>query len=708
MNSELLDLAQRIGSALFNGVYQGALVVLVVWLAFRFIRKLSATTRHAIGFIALLVVGILPVLHFANSFSRSAQPADAAVNLKANDSALESETVASSSLWNFDSMNLAEDLEVPAAVPRVGETEVSDQPTIGSEIVAEPVSESRWAGFSSLIERVTPHALFREIPPMAIVSVVGGVMVIVFWRLLRLLTQSVSLWRLKAQGEDVDQPTKNIFDQTMEETGCRRRVRLMCSKRINTPIAIGYFRPVVMLPQYVIAASEAQALQSIFRHEIAHVSRYDDWFNLLQQIVVAICFYNPAVWWLSRQLSLDRELACDDHALNRLESPEEYALTLAEFAGRSQESRWIAAPAAWNSKNQLKERINMILDPNRNTSLKIGKTSAGILAIVAVSIAGVAFLAAPRLVLAQSATRIASNEPAVSSDQFVTQSSADLPSAENSSLFGGTSKTSGQPSGGGDVFGDPAADNSVSKVDVFANSSGDEFVVSTPRVTKRTVVRTRNSQGNGDLVEVRSYPKKRESPYVIADAVPVPEIVVSQNPSSIATPLKPTKPTRAVAPVDPVLPSASTYSAPKNSSLEKRMEKLERQIAELTKTPNRRSRNSGLASEENYSTERKWESWEANPTAGFGVSQGQQSGGFDSASGYQTQMQMKKSRNVGSMENQRKDLETRKRALENKMRELERQMERVHAEVHAVEAQLERVSGYESPKTYPENKPHSR
>ena len=69
-------------------------------------------------------------------------------------------------------------------------------------------------------------------------------------------------------------------------------------------------------------------------HELAHVRRRDDWTNLVQHCINALFFFHPAIWWVSKRISLEREIACDDQVLHSTRRPRAYALLLADLATR--------------------------------------------------------------------------------------------------------------------------------------------------------------------------------------------------------------------------------------------------------------------------------------------------------------------------------------------------------------------------------------
>ena len=49
----------------------------------------------------------------------------------------------------------------------------------------------------------------------------------------------------------------------------------------------------------------------ILAHELAHIRRHDGIINLIQLLIESVLFFNPAVWWLSRQIRVEREACCD-------------------------------------------------------------------------------------------------------------------------------------------------------------------------------------------------------------------------------------------------------------------------------------------------------------------------------------------------------------------------------------------------------------
>ena len=92
------------------------------------------------------------------------------------------------------------------------------------------------------------------------------------------------------------------------------------------PVTFGFLRPMILLPQACLQD------ESIACHELLHVRRHDWLFTVLEECVLALFWFHPAMWWLVAQIQLAREEAVDREAVTILNSRERYLESLLALA----------------------------------------------------------------------------------------------------------------------------------------------------------------------------------------------------------------------------------------------------------------------------------------------------------------------------------------------------------------------------------------
>jgi beta-lactamase regulating signal transducer with metallopeptidase domain len=203
--------------------------------------------------------------------------------------------------------------------------------------------------------------------------------------LLRVALATIQLRRMRAEAVAVDLKTLDADLRTLMEDFQRcRKVTVLVSHRLEVPTAIGFYKPAIILPAWLLESTPAEELKYILLHELAHLRRRDDWTNLTQKILKALLFFLPSVWWIERRLSLDREMACDDAVLAHSGSPRGYAECLARVAERSFLRRQIAlAQAVVGRVRHLTMRVATILDPDRPRAAHLWKPAIPVVMVLA-------------------------------------------------------------------------------------------------------------------------------------------------------------------------------------------------------------------------------------------------------------------------------------------------------------------------------------
>ena len=178
----------------------------------------------------------------------------------------------------------------------------------------------------------------------------------------------------------------------VESGGVRAEVRE--SDRCPVPMASGFARPVVLLP--VEAADWSDAfISSALRHELGHIHRRDCTTRLLADVLCALYWVNPLVWFAARRMRLAQEQACDDLVLNAGAPADEYAGQLVEVVRSLQGDRFTARHAlAMAQPSTLETRVLAIVDDTRDRS---ARSLRGAFAGIAFAAAALALCTAAQL-----------------------------------------------------------------------------------------------------------------------------------------------------------------------------------------------------------------------------------------------------------------------------------------------------------------------
>ncbi|HEY1066573.1 MAG TPA: M56 family metallopeptidase [Pirellulales bacterium] len=152
--------------------------------------------------------------------------------------------------------------------------------------------------------------------------------------------------RLRDSQDFTDPQALELIAEGRARFGVRAPVALRLVPGLAGPATVGWLRPLILLPADAPSLSRAE-LQHILWHELSHIRRGDGLLIYLPSVVQVFHWWNP-LYWIVRQLWLvERELACDALAVERLgpNSAAEYGRTLLRFMERRAASPDLAAGA---------------------------------------------------------------------------------------------------------------------------------------------------------------------------------------------------------------------------------------------------------------------------------------------------------------------------------------------------------------------------
>lgn len=302
-----------LGWALVHSLWEGTLVCLATALILRGMRGSSSRARYLVAVLGLLLFAGLPLRRVASERLYPSTP-KLTVHL--------------------------EQRRPLQATPRV----LATNPT--------PALRTRMAGD---LERALPW-----------VVMVWGLGMLVF--LLRLAGGWLWIqrlrWRKACLAPDILQ--RQLLE-LCRRAGLKRAVTLLTCEGLPSPSVAGFLRPAILVPTGWFLSLSPEYVEALLAHELAHVLRHDYLVNLMQSLMEVIFFYHPGLWWLSRAIREEREMACDAFATRLIGSPLPLAEALTHLERRGLGRRNFEPSLAAHG-GSLMERIQQLLLPTPRTS----------------------------------------------------------------------------------------------------------------------------------------------------------------------------------------------------------------------------------------------------------------------------------------------------------------------------------------------------
>jgi beta-lactamase regulating signal transducer with metallopeptidase domain/protein involved in polysaccharide export with SLBB domain len=155
-----------------------------------------------------------------------------------------------------------------------------------------------------------------------------------------------------------------------------------------SPSLVGILRPVLLLPAGIREKLSPNQLRALLVHELAHLRRRDNLLAVFHMTVEILFWFHPVVWWIGRRLSAERERACDEAVLRKLQKPRVYAEGILAVCRMYKEET--LANLSGITHSNLPKRIEGIVSP-QNVA-RMGLAKRGLLAIAAMSVIGLPVL----------------------------------------------------------------------------------------------------------------------------------------------------------------------------------------------------------------------------------------------------------------------------------------------------------------------------
>src|SRR5262245_5160252 len=355
----LLAFASKCALELIMWSWQALALLALAWLALKICRMKSPALRHQVWLFGLVAVATLPLSSLAIQRFPSLRPASPALNY-----VVEAPQV----VIDFASQPSAQTL--PEVAPEKAAT-------------VSPIKAPAKAP-------AAPPLLFPAFFAALFVAWMTGALI----TLARSIKNHLGVRRALNRAQSVRPADLGCDESALSAMG---KVSIRLTTEIHSPILFGVFRPTVLLPADIAGWTTPDERVAMILHELAHVARRDTIVNLFQAALSVIFFFHPLVRYASRQLSLEREMACDDRVVASGAAAEVYAAGILKVAERSVIA--VGPPsgahqlAIFGARQILERRLEMILNTDR-ARMTAHQWRYLVLPIALIAIAG--FLLIPR------------------------------------------------------------------------------------------------------------------------------------------------------------------------------------------------------------------------------------------------------------------------------------------------------------------------
>ena len=226
-------------------------------------------------------------------------------------------------------------------------------------------SQNRIKDFALSVSRETPSIL--------------GYLLLAIWlsgmiaMLILLIRSFLGLHGLKKSALPLQsQKVQRLYPCCLHDTGITKHIPVYSTAYLKSPVIVGFWKPCIYLPIHLISDDNETDIRYMLLHELQHY-KHKDWIaNALMNLAGIVYWFHPLVWYVLKEMRIDREIACDTSVLKLLKSEDyvSYGNTLINFAEKISSNLFPFASGISGSMKQMKRRILNIASYQRPTLQK--------------------------------------------------------------------------------------------------------------------------------------------------------------------------------------------------------------------------------------------------------------------------------------------------------------------------------------------------
>src|ERR1700730_9685756 len=217
--------------------------------------------------------------------------------------------------------------------------------------------------------------------------------------------------------------------QIAERMGIKKSIRLWLSEIVDTPMVIGYLKPVILMPIASVHGLSISQIEAIVLHELSHIKRNDYLVNLLIASIDIILFFNPFSKLFVRSIKKEREHSCDDLVMQFEYNPHAYASALLTIEQKRVMKLSLAMAATGRNNQLLLDRVKRIL----NQPVSQQYTNRMVPMLFSAFMVGFIAWSNPGNIIVRQILKIENPKPVVSAQSEIREIAIESPAARKNS-----------------------------------------------------------------------------------------------------------------------------------------------------------------------------------------------------------------------------------------------------------------------------------
>ncbi|HEX8314459.1 MAG TPA: M56 family metallopeptidase, partial [Flavisolibacter sp.] len=175
---------------------------------------------------------------------------------------------------------------------------------------------------------------------------------------------------IKKEGVSKADLNYRLFVQNIAgHLGITKKVKLVVSSLVSSPVTIGYLKPMILLPIAAMNQLTTAQVEAILLHELSHIRRYDYLINFIVSVIHTLLYFNPFAKFFMNTIENERENCCDEMVLQFGYDRVGYASALLHLEKASGKNRALTLAAA--GKQNLLTRIEKIVGMEKKKTFRL-------------------------------------------------------------------------------------------------------------------------------------------------------------------------------------------------------------------------------------------------------------------------------------------------------------------------------------------------